>query len=55
MNDGYSITMSMDCKTAGLTIRSHEELTWRIFINRLRDLADQLEEEHETDEEDKIQ
>jgi hypothetical protein len=42
---GYSIKMSFDDKTATIEIRADDVLTKRILINRLRDLADQIEEE----------
>ena len=51
---GFSIKHQefTDDKTATFQIRGDEPLTWRILINLLRDLADQLEEDHENDGEE---
>jgi hypothetical protein len=35
--------------SASITLTSDEEVTWRMLIGTLRDLADQLEEEHKDD------
>lgn len=57
MGLGYSLKESFEKDEHGnsvavVTVRSDEELTWRKLICALRDLADQLEEEHESDGEE---
>ncbi len=46
----FSIKMSMDDKVCILRITNEEPITYRILIDRLRDLADQIEEDHEHDD-----
>lgn len=41
--------------SATMVIRDDEEITWRKLISALRDLADQLEEEHQDDGEEVYQ
>ena len=41
--------------SATMTIRDDEEITWRKLINALRDLADQLEDEHKDDDDEVYQ
>lgn len=50
---GFSLRMSPDHKTCNLQIRAPEVITTRVLIGMLRDLADQLEEDHKNDGEEK--
>lgn len=50
MTTGFSIKMSIDDKTCDLQLRSDEPFTNGTLINRLRDLADQLEEDCDSEE-----
>jgi hypothetical protein len=44
---GFSLKCSDTEPTVNLELRfSEEPVTWRMLINLLRDLADQLEEDH---------